>query len=288
MIRIDNLEHTVGRFVLEISRTELYGGITLIVGANGAGKTTLMELLATVKLARSGAIHYLGRDPARSLPLIRSQIGYVPSEITLHENMTPRAVLLYLAELKGTAHTGAVDEILRDFRLVDCQDIRIKKLSQGVQRRLAIAQSLLARPRFLFLDEPLNGLDVDERRWLLSYLAKLAGDNLIAASAHELNEWEGIADYIIWLDGGKIRYQGNTQTWKTSLPWEVWEGEVSRTELERIPVERLIHSRLLPDGGIWIRLTGESRLFDSLHSSEPTLEDAYFIRKSYTLQRLAR
>jgi ABC-2 type transport system ATP-binding protein len=279
MIRIEDLrERPTGGFVLQIDRLRLKPGLTLLVGVNGAGKTTLLELLATVNLPHRGDILYQERSALSDLPLVRSQIGYVPSEIELYENMTPHKLLLYLSELKGVFHSERAVELLRDFRLESYRDTKIKRLSGGVQRRVALAQSLLAAPRFLFLDEPLNGMDTGERKLAIAYLNRYAEGRTIITAVHELSEWEEAADQVLWLERGKVRFYGGKTSWMADLPYRVWAGILTREQFDHCPEAGLIEFRETPEG-IYAKLVGEAPLFPGLKECAPTFEDAYFIRK---------
>ncbi|GIP50143.1 ABC transporter ATP-binding protein [Paenibacillus sp. J53TS2] len=279
MIRIEGLrERPVGGFVLQIDRLQLKPGLTLLVGVNGAGKTTLLELLATVSLPHKGEILYQERSALSDLPLVRSQIGYVPSEIELYENMTPTKLLLYLSEMKGVFHSERTGELLRDFRLESYRNIKIKRLSGGVQRRVTLAQSLLAAPRFLFLDEPLNGMDTGERKLAITYLNRYAEGRTVIAAVHELSEWEEAADHVLWLDRGKVRFYGGRTSWLADLPYPLWEGNLTREQFDRCPEAGLIEFRETL-GGIYVKLVGQDPPFPGLRECAPTFEDAYFIRK---------
>ncbi|MDU2240840.1 MAG: ABC transporter ATP-binding protein [Paenibacillus sp.] len=279
MIRIEGLrERPAGGFVLQIDRLQLKPGLTLLVGVNGAGKTTLLELLATVNLPHRGEILYQERSALADLPLVRSQIGYMPSEVELYENMTPHKLLLYLSEMKGVFHAERTEELLRDFRLELYRNTKIKRLSGGVRRRITLAQSLLAAPGFLFLDEPLNGMDTAERKLAIAYLNRYAEGRTVIAAVHELSEWEEAADQVLWLDRGKVRFYGGKTSWMADLPYKVWEGVLTREQFDRCPEAGLIEFRETA-GGIHAKLVGEAPLFPGLSECAPTFEDAYFIRK---------
>ncbi|WP_460325957.1 ATP-binding cassette domain-containing protein [Paenibacillus sp. YSY-4.3] len=278
MISIDYVRQPVGTFALEIEQLRLYPGLTLLVGPNGAGKSTLLKLLATVDKPRKGRIAYQGREAADHLPLVRSQIGYVPSDIELYEEMTTHKLLMYLAELKGVFQTELVERLIRDFRLETYRNTRIKRLSIGVQRRIAIVQSLLAQPKFLFLDEPLNALDSGERKMAIAYLTRYALGRIVVAAVHELNEWEAAANRIVWLENGGIRFEGGAAEWKWDLPSKVWEGTVTSEQMRLFPEQRVIFMRET-EAGLFVRVVAEHEPFPGLAEVLPSMEDAYFIRK---------
>ncbi|NMO97247.1 ATP-binding cassette domain-containing protein [Paenibacillus lemnae] len=276
MISIQNLARQAGTYRLEVEQATLHSGLNLIVGSNGAGKTTLMEMLTTLRMPDAGTIRYKGRQAAEHLPLVRSQIGYVPSDIELYGDMKTEKLLRYLAELKGVYSGEAINRLINDFRLDPHRRTKVKKLSQGVQRRIAVVQALLASPSFLFLDEPLNGMDAEERRFLISYLTRYAKDRVVVVAAHELNEWEMAADYVIWLHRGNIRYNGPVRTWQLAVPSKVWEGEISLQAFHQIPERQLIHFQM-SSVGVRVRRMGESAPGPEYKEKDPTLEDAFFL-----------
>ncbi|WP_106767016.1 ATP-binding cassette domain-containing protein [Paenibacillus faecalis] len=284
MIHIEGLIRQAGTYRLEIGNAKLNAGLNLIVGANGAGKTTLMEILTTLQAPDEGTILYKGRKASEHLPLVRSQIGYVPSDIELYGDMKVGKLLTYLAELKGVYSSEMINRLMEDFRLDVHRRTKVRSLSQGVQRRIAIVQALLASPSFLFLDEPLNGMDAEERKFLITYLTRYAKGRMVVVAAHELNEWEDATDTVIWIHRGRIRYNGPPRTWKLAAPLKVWEGEVSLTEFEQIPEQSIIHFKMLSTSVV-VRVMGSTAPGSEFSEKEPTLEDAFFIHMDVLAQR---
>ncbi|MBY0163975.1 ABC transporter ATP-binding protein [Cytobacillus firmus] len=284
MIRLEGLERQAGTYRLEIEKAEIQSGLNLIVGANGAGKTTLIEMLTTLQAPDAGEILYSGRRAGDHLPLIRSQIGYVPADIELYGEMKVGKLLTYMAELKGVFNPEAIDRLMADFRLEPFRKSKVKNLSQGVQRRIAVVQALLASPSFLFLDEPLNGMDAEERKFLITYLTKYARGRMVIVAAHELNEWEEAADTVIWIHRGRLRYIGSPTQWKLNVASSVWEGEIDLEDFERIPQELLIHFQMT-EHRMRVRLMGKKQPGPEFMEKAPTLEDTFFLHMNALARR---
>lgn len=284
MIRLEGLERQAGTYRLEIEKAEIQSGLNLIVGANGAGKTTLIEMLTTLQAPDAGEILYSGRRAGDHLPLIRSQIGYVPADIELYGDMKVGKLLTYMAELKGVFNPEAIDRLMADFRLEPFRKSKVKNLSQGVQRRIAVVQALLASPSFLFLDEPLNGMDAEERKFLITYLTKYARGRMVIVAAHELNEWEEAADTVIWMHRGRLRYIGSPTQWKLNVASSVWEGEIDLEDFERIPQELLIHFQMT-EHRMRVRLMGKRQPGPEFMEKAPTLEDTFFLHMNALARR---
>lgn len=264
-------------FHLRIPRLTIKPGITLLVGRNGAGKSSLLQLLATARFPNEGNIRYNGLTAERDLPLIRSQIGFVPTGIELYEEMKIAKLLHYLAELKGGAASGELDGLMNAFQLMPYRNRRIKSLPQGIRQRVALAQAWIGSPPYIFLDEPLNALDSIERLRFIRFAASHARNRTVVVSTHELNEWEAWSDRVMWLDEGKLQFHGSLEEWSSRLPLSVWEGEIDAAELKQLDPAHILHMRT--NGQCYtVRLLGSDAPAPQFTEQATTLEDAYFIR----------
>ncbi|GIP35491.1 ATP-binding cassette domain-containing protein [Paenibacillus sp. J2TS4] len=278
MIQLDHIEYRHASFRLRIDQLRLSRGITLLVGPNGAGKTTLLKLLATALSPHEGEIRYLNKTTREALPLIRSCIGFLPTGLELYEDMTPYKLLSYMAELKGISSREEIESLLDRFGFQPLRNKKINELSQGQHQRLGIAQAFLGDPLFLLLDEALNYLDIYERKKIINELAKSSERKAILVSTHELNEWEFVADDILWMDEGFVCFHGSPARWKMNLPWSVWSGKIDPNQLHTLNPHRLLSLRM--DGQqAFIRIIGPRPPAESFEETTPNLEDAYYIRR---------
>jgi len=144
-------------------------GITGLLGPNGAGKTTLLRIVATILAPDAGEVKLLGFDPAhtRERLAIRRRLGYMPQEPGFHRNFTAFEFVDYVAILKEmTERRPRHGEVRRVLQLVGMEghaNKKIRALSGGMRRRVALAQALLGDPELLVLDEPTAGLDPEQR-----------------------------------------------------------------------------------------------------------------------------
>lgn len=277
MITLRDVEWRRGSFMMAIDELQLSPGLTLLIGKNGAGKTTLLHLLATALSPDRGDIRYGGVPASEALPIIRSQIGFVPTGLQLYEEMKPSQLLAYLGQLKGLRRYQEIDELMNRFHLSQHSSSKIKSLPQGIKQRLAIAQSFLGSPIFQFVDEPLNYLDNAERKSVIRQFAEQAHRKLIVISTHELNEWEYCANQILWIDQGRVRFYGTVEDWGHQLPARVWEGTVQLAQFESLPSTHVIHYRI-GERLIDVRYFGDAPPGPEFAETDPTLEDIYFIR----------
>jgi ABC-type multidrug transport system ATPase subunit/pSer/pThr/pTyr-binding forkhead associated (FHA) protein len=187
----------------------------VLAGSSGSGKSTLMHILSTFIYPQAGGLFYKGREYKDNPHLLRPQMGYVPQDDIIHEQLTVFEELLYAAELRLPATFTAeeresrVHAVLKQLRLVPQTRQRINRLSGGQRKRVSIAVELLNRPGILFLDEPTEGQDLALEQSLIIMLRNLANDGTsIVLISHRLNFLD-YADYVGWLaPGGHLVYFG--------------------------------------------------------------------------------
>ena len=183
------------------------GEVAVLAGANGAGKTTLIKILAGIMLPAAGKVMAGGFD-ANVQPLrYRRMLGYLPETAPADADLTVRRYLAYRARLKGEMSKKIrhrVQEAISICGLAEAADACIGNLSQGLRKRVGLADALLLRPRFLLLDDLLAGLDVATRTSLGRILAAVAAFAAVVVSGHELDELEAHATKFLVLKDGKV------------------------------------------------------------------------------------
>jgi ABC-2 type transport system ATP-binding protein len=191
-------------------------GVLGLLGPNGAGKTTLLRMLATVLGPDSGTLRLLGLDPADRIDrlAIRRKLGYLPQQAGLYSGFTGFDLVDYVAVLKEWNHRARRhDEVRRVFELVDLtadMHRRIRSMSGGMQRRVAIAAALIGDPELLVLDEPTNGLDPAGVHWLRRFLRLFAEQGrTVLVSSHVLAEVAQTVDRVVIIDRGRLVQQAS-------------------------------------------------------------------------------
>ena len=189
-------------------------GITGLLGPNGAGKTTLLRTIATVLRPDEGRIRIFGLDPADSEQRreIRRRLGYQPQEPGFFQNFTVLAFLDYVAILKELApREQRRQEVRRVIDLVDLGAVanrKIRKLSGGMRRRVALAQALLGHPQLLILDEPTAGLDPEQRLRFREVVSQVAAEHTVLLSTHQTDDVGAMCDRVVVLHEGRARFDG--------------------------------------------------------------------------------
>ncbi len=192
------------------------GQVTALLGPNGAGKTTLLRMLVGLLRRDAGRIAVDGVDPGIEPMTVRRSIGFLTDQFGLYEKLTTREYLHYFGELNGMARPALarrVDEVTELLALEDILERRSKGFSQGQRIKVALARTLLHRPRNLLLDEPSRGLDVMSARALRRALAALRADGCcVIMATHVMQEVTNSCDDVIVIAGGRTVAQGTPQS----------------------------------------------------------------------------
>jgi Cu-processing system ATP-binding protein len=183
------------------------GRVTGLVGPNAAGKTTLIKCLLDLVRPDAGELRVLGRAISAG-EAYRAGVGYMPQAARFPENLTGREVLDLLADLRGPAAPRDL-ELIESFGLDSEMAKPVRALSGGTRQKLSAALALLFRPAVLVLDEPTAGLDPVSSGIFKDKLlrARDAGSTVLIAT-HTLSELEELADDVIFLLEGKVRFHG--------------------------------------------------------------------------------
>ena len=204
------------------------GGVIGLLGPNGAGKTTLLRILATVLTPNQGTIQIGELDPGKPAErlAIRRQLGYLPQHTALYPSFSAFDLVDYVAVLKEITdreiRRAEVRRVLTAVGLADDMHRRIRKLSGGMQRRVALATVLLGDPGFLVLDEPAAGLDPDQRLRLRDVLSKTGQRGTVIVSTHQTDEVAAFCQTVLVLDQGQLRFSGTPRELAAVAHGRVW------------------------------------------------------------------
>jgi ABC-2 type transport system ATP-binding protein len=181
------------------------GSAFALIGANGAGKTTTIKILMNIIEATRGNAEVLGVDSRRISPRELAQIGYVSENQDMPSRMSVSEYLAYLRPFYPTWDRALENEIQRQLRLPP--ERKIGDLSHGMRLKMALACALPYRPKLLVLDEPFSGLDPLVRDEFMEGLLGQAGEMTILISSHELDEIDGVATHLAFIDEGELLFQ---------------------------------------------------------------------------------
>lgn len=247
-------------------------GVTGLLGPNGAGKTTLMRMLATVLAPTDGCMSLLGLNPhdAGQRTDVRRRLGYMPQEPGFHRQFTAFEFVDYVAILKEMTDARArhreVRRVLERVGLEDVAGRRIRKLSGGMRRRVALAQALLGDPDLLVLDEPSSALDPEQRMRFRELASELGdGGRIVLVATHQTDDVAALCERVIVLHGGRAAFDGTPAQLGALANGRVW------TAAERDDRAKLS----------WRTAVGVHRHIGDpppgAQLVEPTLEDGYLL-----------
>ena len=190
--------------ILSVKKGQVFG----FLGPNGAGKSTTIKLLTTLIRPSSGSLSILGIDAISNPLKIRSKIGVVLQQPSYEPTLSVEKSLDkygMMWNISKTERKKRLEQLLKDFDLVEIRKKRNEDLSIGQRRRVQVAREFMHDMELLFLDEPTVGLDPEARRKLLDYLKNKVKTGLtIFYTTHILSEAEYLCDEIAIIDKGKI------------------------------------------------------------------------------------
>lgn len=188
--------------------------IYALLGPNGAGKTTTISMLTTLITPTSGSAQVAGLDVVQQADQVRQRIGVTFQEIVLDPDLTGRESLDFHARLYGIGKAerlAKIDELLNLVELNEAAHRRTNTYSGGMKRRLELARGLITNPTVLFLDEPTQGLDPQNRTNIWEYIRTLKTNTnmTLLLTTHYMDEAEALADRVGIMDHGKIVVEGS-------------------------------------------------------------------------------
>ncbi|CAM3751455.1 ABC transporter ATP-binding protein [Isoptericola cucumis] len=258
------------------------GEIVGLLGPNGAGKSTLLSLVSGQRRPDTGTVRLFGGDPrdARS----RTRLGVTPQETGLPPTLRVGEV----ADFVGGHFPDPVPtpELLEQFGLTDLARKQTGALSGGQKRRLAIALSLVGRPRVVLLDEPTTGLDVSARQALWDAIRQYhAGGGTVLLTSHYLEEVQALARRVVVIDRGAVRADDSLDAvlrrvalrrvvLTAPADLSTWAGVVRSRPVDGAPPER--QELFTPDADVLVRdLVVSDVEFRDLEIRGASLEEAF-------------
>lgn len=202
------------------------GRVTAIVGPNASGKSTLIKCILGLVRPDAGSITVLG-SPAGPDPAYRRGVGYMPQGAPFPDNLTGREVLARVQAMRPGDATD--DDLVHRFQLEPVLDKPIRVLSGGTRQKLNAALALRFRPALLVLDEPTAGLD-PVASGVFKEKVQQAADlgATVLLTSHVMGEVEELADDVLFLLDGRVRFQGTMEDLRRLTGEQRLERAVSR------------------------------------------------------------
>lgn len=232
------------------------GALTGFIGVNGAGKTTTIKALLNFVYPQEGSIEFFGES---GLTLSgRQRLGFMPERPYFYDFLTGKEFLSLHWKLRGLpldeSFERRCDEVLKAVDLERGKNQRLRQFSKGMLQRIGIAQSILHKPDFLILDEPMSGLDPDGRLLIKNIIRDLhKNGTTLFFSSHLLQDMEELCTRLVIIDQGQIIYEGTLEdlgaqrkdeflvVWRNPKSQSTDSGMFSYNELQN-KIDELRHS----------------------------------------------
>ena len=206
IINVTNITKSFGKVQavknlnFEVEQGEIFG----LLGPNGAGKTTTIRMILDIFKPDKGEISILGGTMSEEK---KNQIGYLPEERGLYQDIPLERCLTFLASLKGMDESKAktdIEDYLKRFDLFDYRNKKVKELSKGMQQKAQLITTLVHDPELVIIDEPFSSLDPINTE-MVKDLLELKRDEgkAIIMSTHQMNQVEELCDRILLIDQGQ-------------------------------------------------------------------------------------
>ncbi len=213
MIKVENLTKSYNeRIVVRgLSFEVKKGSILGFLGANGSGKTTTIKMMVGITTPDSGKIFLDGKSISEWET--KKILGFMPELPSFYEYLTGGEFLSFCEDLSISGDSRKkkeLEEIFTKIGLLEARDIPIREYSKGMRQRLAFAQAIIHNPEYIFLDEPLDGLDPLGRKAFKQFIKELKNEGkTIFFSSHILFDAEELCDEIAIINKGELLYKGN-------------------------------------------------------------------------------
>lgn len=257
--------------VLSHLNFEFDNKICAFIGHNGSGKSTLMRIITGLIEPTQGEVIFYQND--KIIDYKKVKFGYLSQEFNAFKEFTVYEQLEYFAIMKKInkkVYSNEIKKVLVEVNLWENKDVKCKNLSGGMIRRLGIAQTLLGSPDVIILDEPVVGLDPDERMRFMEIIKSIQLDIPIIFSTHIIDDISSLSPEIILFKNGQIKFNGSSSQFIDSAKGKIYL--CSRENLSKVK-ERISSIKISENT---YRVIASNRLnYDFLQDITPCMEDAY-------------
>jgi len=269
----------VDHISFDVEQGEIFG----FLGPNGAGKTTTIRIFMNLTRPSEGSASVYGMDTVRDTLTVKSVVGIVPEVSNVFSEITALSNLTFTGSLYGMGRkerASRAAELLDMFGLKEHSGKKAGQLSHGLKRRLAIAMSMVHRPRVLFLDEPTSGLDVTASRSIREIVKRLNTEGVtFFLTTHNMEEANQLCDRIAVINHGKIIAVDTPERLRQAAS----EAQAIEVTFDRRPTEDEEAGLAGIDGVSGVAEAGESfRLFTSV--PESTLRSLFMFMEERDLR----
>jgi len=261
------------------------------LGANGAGKTTSLKILLGYIMPTAGKVHF-SESLGQNRKEIMSNLGYFPERPYFYPHLTGREFISFMSELHGMSDKNIKKETIRlseRFKIDHALDRKIHNYSKGMLQRLGFITAIIHNPKIIILDEPLSGLDPIGRKEFKDVIVELnRNGKTVFFSSHIVPDMEEICQTVIYLEKGKLVYQGPIDkiirenirpdfTIAVHMHQEYSGNVPVKLVLKNIEEKNYFYNVKAEDKEMFIQdvLNKEGTIFN-LQQNKPSLEDIFY------------
>lgn len=203
--------------VLEDVSLQVDSGVVGLIGPNGSGKSTLLRAIASLLPLAGGRVQVDGIDVSTDVRSARRRLAYLGQRQGFPGSFTVRESLEYagwLQRMTSSETSSRADELLGALGLSAQRDARLATLSSGTRQRAAFAQAIFHTPKVVLLDEPTDGVDVEQRDLMRDAISAAATWSVVVMSTHLTEDIEFLAHHVVALRAGRLVWSGSSDQFR--------------------------------------------------------------------------
>lgn len=281
-LKIKNLTKTYANGVKALSNIsiEIENGMFGLLGPNGAGKSSLMKTIVGLQQPDIGSIFFNNEDLIENPTFIKKQLGYLPQDFGVYQNISAYDLLDHLAILKGlndnSTRKNQILALLEKTNLIEYKNKAVSTYSGGMRQRFGVAQALLGNPKIIIVDEPTAGLDPEERNRFNNLLSELGENIIVILSTHLVEDVRNLCTQMAIINKGELLLRGNPEEFIAEIKGKVWKKQIDKNELWEYQKQYKIISSQLQAGKLSIKVFANENPVNGFMQTEADLEDVYF------------
>ena len=259
---------------------EIENGMFGLLGPNGAGKSTLMKTIVGLQQPDQGSLNFNDVDIVENSTFIKTQLGYLPQDFGVYQNISAYDLLNHLAILKGMNDKKSRKEqilaLLEKTNLLEHKYKAVSTYSGGMRQRFGVAQALLGNPKIIIVDEPTAGLDPEERNRFNNLLSEIGENIIVILSTHLVEDVRNLCTKMAIINKGQLLLCGNPEEFITQINGKIWKKNIDKNELSDYQSKYKIISTQLQASKLSVKVFSSENPNNGFMQSVSDLEDVYF------------
>jgi len=259
---------------------EIENGMFGLLGPNGAGKSTLMKIIVGLQQPDQGSLNFNDIDIVENSTFIKTQLGYLPQDFGVYQNISAYDLINHLAILKGMNDKKSRKEqilaLLEKTNLLEHKYKAVSTYSGGMRQRFGVAQALLGNPKIIIVDEPTAGLDPEERNRFNNLLSEIGENIIVILSTHLVEDVRNLCTKMAIIDKGELLLCGNPEQFIDNINGKIWKKSIDKNELSDYQSKYKIISTQLQASKLSVKVFSNENPNNGFMQSASDLEDVYF------------